>query len=58
MDEVHTWGKYLQVLQSREGKTYHMLMEIYSTKDLDKIDDWIEKISTENKVMGTLHVEL
>lgn len=32
-----------------------MLMEIYLVKELDKLDDWIEKIASGNKVMEGLH---
>ena len=58
MDEVHTWGKDLQALQSIKGQRYQMLMDVYTTKELDKIDDWIEKITDGNKVMETLHVDI
>jgi len=58
MDEVHTWGKDLQALQLIKGKRYRMLMEVYIAEELDKIDDWIEKIADGNKVMETLHVEI
>ena len=33
-------------------------MDVYTTKELDKIDDWIENIVNGNKVMETLHVEI
>ena len=32
-----------------------MLMEIYPIDELDKLDDWIEKISLGNKFMERLH---
>ena len=35
-----------------------MLMDVYTTKELDKIDDQIEKIADGNKIMKTLHVEI
>lgn len=35
-----------------------MLMEVYTADELDKIDDWIEKILDGNKVMEKLHVEI
>ena len=35
-----------------------MLMDVYTAKELDKIDDWIEKISYSNKVMESLHMEI
>ena len=33
-------------------------MDVYIVKELDKIDDWIEKIADGNKVMETLHVDI
>ena len=38
MDEVHTQGKDLQVLQEIKGQRYQMLMEVYMNEDLDKIE--------------------
>ena len=35
-----------------------MLMDVYIVEELDKIDDWIEKIVDDNKVMGTLHTQI
>ena len=35
-----------------------MLMEVYTTKELDKIDVWMEKIADGNKKMETLHVKI
>lgn len=35
-----------------------MLMDVYTGDELDKIDDWIEKISDGNKVMETLHTDI
>lgn len=32
-----------------------MLMEIYTVEEFDKIHDWIEKVSTSNKVMEGLY---
>ena len=32
-----------------------MLMEVYTARELDKIDGWIENIMDGNKVMETLH---
>ena len=32
-----------------------MLMEVYSMEELDKLEDWIKKIISNNKVMETLH---
>ena len=58
IDEVHTQGKDLQVLQSIKGQRYLMLMDVYTTDELDKIDDWIEKIVDGNKVMETLHANI
>ena len=55
MDKVHTWRNDLQTLQSIEGQRHHMLMEVYTTKELDKTSDWIEKIVDGNKVMEKLH---
>ena len=33
-------------------------MEVYTTEDLEKLDDWIENISTDNKVMEGLHTDI
>ena len=33
-----------------------MLMEVYSMEELDKLEDWIKKIISNNKIMETLHV--
>ena len=33
-------------------------MEVYTVEELDKINDWIEKIVDDNKVMETLHAEI
>ena len=35
-----------------------MLMEVYIAEELDKIDDWIEKIEDGNKLMETLHMKI
>ena len=35
-----------------------MLMDVYMGDELDKIDYWIGKISTSNKVMEILHVDI
>ena len=35
-----------------------MLMEVYMMEELDKIDDWIEKLSGGNKVMGGLYEDI
>ena len=35
-----------------------MLMDVYTVEELDKIDDWIEKIENSNKVMEWLHTEI
>jgi hypothetical protein len=58
MDGVHTWGKDLQELQSIKGQRYRMLMDAYMGDELDKIDDWIENIVANNKVMETLHTDI
>ena len=58
MDKVHTWSKDLQALQSIKGQSYQMLMDAYTVEELDKIDDWIEKIENGNKVMETLHADI
>lgn len=58
MDEVHTWRKHLPALQSIKGKRYWMLMEVYKLEELDKIDDWIENIVDDNKVVETLHANI
>ena len=58
MDKVHTWGKDLQALQEIKGQRYWMLMNVYTSDKLDKIDGWIEKIVDGNKVMVTLHVDI
>ena len=49
MYEVHTRGKDLQELQSIKGQRYQMLMEVYIAEELDKIDEWIEKLQMEIK---------
>ena len=58
IDEVHTWGKDLQALQEIKGQRYQMLMDVYIVEELDKIDNWVEKIIDRNKVMETLHAEI
>lgn len=54
MDEVCSWENDLQALKSIKGKRYQMLMQIYSEDELDKLYDWIEKISSRNKFMEGL----
>ena len=58
MDEVWAWSKDLQTLQAIKGQRYHTLINIYIRKELEMIDDWIEKIENSNKVMETLHEEI
>ena len=58
MDKAHTQGKDLQASQVIKGQRYQMLIDVYITKELDKIDDQIKKILDDNKVMQTLHVEI
>ena len=55
MDEVHTWAKDLHILIIIKGQSYRTLMEVYTIEELDKIQDWIEKITAGNKVMEGLH---
>lgn len=35
-----------------------MLMDVYTIEELDKLEDWIGKISVRNKVMEGLHKEI
>lgn len=35
-----------------------MIIEVYVMDELDKLDDWIQKILTGNKVMEGLHKEI
>lgn len=58
MDEVHIEAKDLQALREIKGQRYHMLMEIYVAKELDKLDDQIDKILVGNKAMEGLHDEI
>ena len=58
MDKVWLWSKDLKTLQAIKGKRYHILIDVYTKEDLDMIDDWIEKMVDENKVMETLHDEI
>ena len=58
MDEVHAWGKDLQVLQAIKGQMYRMLVDVYTIEELDLIDDQIEKKVGSNKVMETLHAKI
>ena len=58
MDGVGTWSKDLQTLQAIMGQRYYILINVYTREELDMIDDWIEKIMNNNKVMGTLHEEI
>ena len=58
MDELWAWSKDLQVLQALKGKRYRVLVDVYTTKELDSIDDWILKIEQSNEVMELLHAEI
>ena len=58
MDEVRVWSKDLRTLQAIKGQRYCTLIDVYTGKELDMIDDWIEKIADGNKVMETLHEEI
>lgn len=58
MDEVRAWSKDLQALQAIKGQMYMIWVDVYTSDELDLIDDWIENISNSNKVMETLHVEI
>ena len=58
MDEVHAWSKDLQTLQAIKGKRYYTLIDVHTKEELDMIDDWIEKIEDNNKLMETLHEEI
>ena len=58
MDEVRAWSKDLQTLQVIKRKRYHILIDVFTREELDMIDDWIEKIADNNKVMETLHEEI
>ena len=48
----------MQTLRAIKGQRYHILIDVYTRKELDMIDDWIEKIVDTNKVMETLHEEI
>jgi len=48
----------VQDLHSIKGQRYQMLMDVYTTDELDKIDNSIEKIADGNKVMETLHANI
>ena len=58
MDDVWAWSKDLHTLQAIKVQRYCTLINVYTREELDMIDDWIEKISERNKVMGTLHEEI
>ena len=58
MDELRAWSKDLQTLQAIKGKRYWILIDVYTGEELDMIDDWINKIADNNKVMETLHEEI
>ena len=58
MDEVRAWSKDLQTLQAIKGQRYQILIDVYTREELDMINDWIEKIEDNNKVMGTLYKEI
>lgn len=58
MDEVRTWANDLQALKSIKGKRYQMLMEVYTAEELDKLDDWIEKLLAGNKFMEGLYEDI
>ena len=51
---MHAWSKDLQVLKAINGKRYKILIDAYTSEKLDLIDNWIEKIVNNNKVMGTI----
>ena len=50
--------KNLHALISIKAQRYHTLMEVYIAKELDKLNDWIEKISADNKVIQGLHEDI
>ena len=58
MDEVWAWSKDLPTLQAIKGKRYWILIDVYTGEELDMIDDWINKIADNNKVMEIVHVEI
>lgn len=58
MDEVHTWGKDFQTLQSIKGQRHRMLMDVYMGEELNKIYDWVKKIAASNKVVEILHAKI
>ena len=37
---------------------YHTLMDVYTMKELGKLDDWLDKIDIGNKVMEGLHEDI
>ena len=58
MDELWAWSKDLQVLQALKGKRFRVLVDVYTTTELDSIDDWIVKIEQSNEVMEPLHAKI
>ena len=55
VEEVSSWAKDLEALKVIKGQKYRMLMAVYFGDELDKIDDWIDSIEDENKVMLSLY---
>ena len=58
MDEVQAWSKDLQTLQAIKGQRYHILINVYMGEEIDMINDWIDKIEDNNKIMEALHKEI
>ena len=53
MDEVRARSRDLQVLQAIKRQRYVILVDEYIVEELDLIYDWIENITSSNKVMET-----
>lgn len=58
MDKVSTWTNDLEALQIIKGQRYKILLNVYTREELAKIDVWIEKIQSRNRVMLALYEDI
>lgn len=46
------------MLQTIKGQRYRTLIEVYIIDEIDKLEDWIEKIAIGNKVIEGFHEDI
>ena len=55
LDEVSSWTEDLQALRQIKSQKYQMLTLVYTAKEIDQVEDWVDLIKDGTKSMMTLY---